>query len=81
MVTFRPGVECDVVVAVSGGEEGGLVSPAFGDVEAEDSVVEGEVAFEVGDFEVDVADTGVGGWWACGPRGWDGVCVCVNSSP
>ena len=60
-----PGVEADVVVVAAGGEEGGGVADALGDLEAEDAVVEGEGAVEVGDLEVDVADAGLrvdGGW-------------------
>jgi hypothetical protein len=51
-----PGIEADVMVIAAGGEEGGAVAEALGDIEAEDAVVEGEGAFEVGDAEVDVAD-------------------------
>jgi len=55
-----PGVEADVVVVTAGGDEGGLVAVALGELEAEDVDVEVESAFEVGDFEVDVADASVG---------------------
>ena len=54
-----PGVQAEVVVA-AGGEEGGLVAPALGDLKAGDVVVEGDGAFYVGDLEVDVADAGLG---------------------
>jgi hypothetical protein len=55
-----PGVEADVVVVAAGGEEGGGVAHAQGDVEAEDAVVEGEGAVEVSDAEVDVTHAGLG---------------------
>jgi len=66
-----PGVQADVVVvaAAGRGEEDGLGAHALDDVEAEDAVVEGEGAFEVGDAEVDVADAdgaGHGGWYGRG---------------
>ena len=54
-----PGVEAYVVVVAAGGEEGGGVAHALGDVEAEDAVVEGEGAVEVGDAEVDVTHAGL----------------------
>ena len=54
-----PGVEADVVVVTAGGEEGCGIAHALGDVEAEDAVVEGEGAVEVGDAEVNVTHAGV----------------------
>lgn len=48
------------MVVAAGGEEGGLVAPALGDLKAGDVVVEGDGAFYVGDLEVDVADAGLG---------------------
>ena len=48
-----------MVVVAAGGEEGGGVADALGDVEAEDAVVEGEGAVEVGDAEVDVTHAGL----------------------
>jgi len=55
-----PGVEADVVVVAAGGEEGRGVAHAQRDVEAEDAVIEGEGAVEVGDAEVNVAHAGLG---------------------
>lgn len=55
-----PGVEADVMVVVTGGEEGCGVADALGDFEAEDTLVEGEGAVEVGYAEMDVADAGLG---------------------
>ena len=55
-----PGVEAYVVVIAAGGEEGCGVSHALRDLEAEDAVVEGEGAVEVGDAEVNVAHAGLG---------------------
>ncbi len=73
-----PGVEADVVVVVAGGEEGGGITEALGFGEAEDVAVEVEGAFEVCDFEVDVADAGFGveggNWWrSVGHEGIIGV--------
>ena len=55
-----PGVEADVVVVVTCGEECGRVADVLGDLEAENAVVEGEGAVEVGYAEMDVADAGLG---------------------
>jgi len=53
-----PGVEPDVMVVAPGGEKGSLTSVALRDLEAEDAVVEGDRAVEIGDLEVDVPDPG-----------------------
>jgi hypothetical protein len=55
-----PGVDADVVMVAAGGEEGGCVADALRDFEAEDVVIEGERAVQVGDLEVNVTYAGFG---------------------
>lgn len=59
-----PGVEADMMVIAAGGEEGSGIAHALGDVEAEDTVIEGQGAVEVGNAEMDVthADAGMNGF-------------------
>jgi hypothetical protein len=47
------------VVIAAGGEEGGGVTDALRDIEAEDVAIEGECTVEVGDLEMDVAYSGL----------------------
>jgi len=54
-----PGVQADVVVVIAGGEERGVdpgLAPVGDQVEAEDVVVEGDRAVQIGDPQVDVPD-------------------------
>lgn len=51
-----PGIQADVVVIAACGDEGRAGAVALGDVESEDAAVEGEGSFEIGDFQVHVAD-------------------------
>src|SRR5437588_10045582 len=51
-----PGVQTDVMVITSGGEEGGLVSVSLGELEAEHVAVKAERAVEISHFQVHVAD-------------------------
>lgn len=58
-----PGIEADVVVVASCGEEGGRRAPALGHLKSKNVLVEGNGTVEVADLEVDVAnlDPGVDG--------------------
>ncbi len=58
-----PGVEADVVVVATGGEEGGAAEVEE-QVEAQVVVIEADSALQVGDLEVNVSDAGLGrdGW-------------------
>lgn len=52
-----PCVKSDVVEIPAGGRKYGLRTETLGDGETENIAIEGECAFEIGQFEVDVADT------------------------
>ena len=55
-----PGIEANVMMVSAGGEKGGGISKVLGDLKAEDAVVEGEGAIEVGNAEMDVAHACLG---------------------
>ena len=65
-----PGVQSDMVMITSGGDERGLRTVTLNEFEAEHTDIEVECALQVGDFEVDVAnaDTGIDGRNFCGHR-------------
>jgi hypothetical protein len=54
-----PGVETDVVMIATRGEEGGGVADSLRDFKAENVAIEGKCAIEVSDLEVDVAYSGL----------------------
>ena len=55
------GLQGDVVVRRAEGEEGHVVTQAFGDAQAEQVAVEGERAVEIAHFQVNMADFHGGG--------------------
>jgi hypothetical protein len=54
-----PGVEADVVMVSTCGEEGSGIADALCDLKAEDVMIERERAIEVGDLEMDVTYSGL----------------------
>src|SRR5437016_1747161 len=66
-VLTLPGVEADVVVVAASGEKG-CAPHVEEQVEAQVVAIEADRALQVGDFEVDVSDTGLG-WDGCVSHG------------
>ena len=60
-----PGVEANVVMVATCGDERGTVAEALHQLEAQHTAVEAKGAFQVGDLEMDMADAdiGVNGEW------------------
>lgn len=56
-----PGVERDVMVVAASSKEDGAAAVALADFKAEDALIEGEGASEIGDFEVNVTNADGGG--------------------
>jgi hypothetical protein len=63
-----------MVVIITSGDESGIRSPPFHDIEAEDAAVKCEAAVDVCDFEMDVADPNVGIDGGCGGHGLPSCC-------
>ncbi len=61
-----PGVEADVMMVAAGGEECGLCAVTLGELESKDIAIESEGAIEVGDLQMNVADSDVGMDRFCG---------------
>jgi hypothetical protein len=55
-----PGVEPDVMMVASGGKKGGLVTVPLGQFETEDITVKCNGPFQIGNLQVNVADTDIG---------------------
>ncbi len=55
-----PGIQADVMVIATSGDEGRLAAVTLSELKAEDAAVEIQGAIQVGDFQVDVADADAG---------------------
>src|ERR687889_2853660 len=77
-VLAHPGVQADVVVVPTGGEEHRVLPVPLGDLEPQNVPVEPQSALDVGYLEVHVPDAGLGVYHAVGALfGLHGLHLCI----